>query len=271
MKFFKKAIACIFAVLMSFSVVSCEGKSNVYNNLDGYYTEEGEFTLSPCFAYYNDGKQVPGLFELDPEMAKEVLDDGAFNVYFVASNLSPFDRKITQIKIDYIKNADGYDIVQASVFDMDNEVYIASGESKIIPCVFEKEFVNLIAKLNDISAKATIVYEGCVVNGAKPEEKANSLTASVKELKFTSANGIEGKFSIKNNFAVSKKINKISFMIYTDKGVKITKQPIKMDVDSTIEAGEMMTLRYAVLPSNVNEKITNTKLFDSVKIEFTEE
>lgn len=272
MKFLKKSFCVVFSVLLCFCSVSCKSSSNVYSNTENYYTKSGELTISPYFAYFNDGKEVKELEEIDPEIAKEgVSDDGAFNIYFALCNNSPYDRKINEIKVNYIKNADNYDIVDACEFTMDNEVYLASGQTKIVPCVFEKDFVKLVAKLDDLSVKASVVYEGCVVNGADPETKADTLTSSVKELKFTSSDGIEGSFSIKNNFLKAKNIGEISFMIYADGDKKITKQPVKMQVDSTVESGEMITLKFAVLPANVNDEIKENKLFDSVEIKITEE
>ncbi|MEE1002854.1 MAG: hypothetical protein U0L17_03845 [Acutalibacteraceae bacterium] len=272
MKFLKKSFCAVFSVLLCFCVVSCKSSNNFYTNTDNYYTEDGELTISPYFAYYNDGKEVKELEEIDPEMAEEgVSDDGAFNIYFALCNNSPYDRKINEIKVDYIKNADDYDIVESSEFTLDNEVYLSSGETKIVPCVFEKDFVKLVAKLDDLSVKASVVYEGCVVNGAEPETKANTLTASVKELKFTSSDGIEGSFIIKNNFSKEKNVGQIAFMLYTDGGEKITKNPVKMQVDSTVEPSETITLKFAVLPANVSDDIKENKLFDSVEIKISEE
>lgn len=273
MNLLKKSLCVIFAVLMCVTAVSCNKASgNVYSNTEDYYTKDGELTISPYFAYYNDGKEVKELEKIDPEIAEEgVLDDGAFNIYFAVCNLSSYDRKINEIKVNYIRNADNYDIVEACEFTLDNDVYIASGQTKIIPCVFEADFVKMEAKLKDLSSEVSIVYEGCVVEGAEPETIANSLTASVKELKFTSADGIEGSFSIKNNFSAEKNIGKISFMLYTDEGKKITKKPVEMDIDSSIESGEQMTLKFAVLPDNVSDEIKEIKLFNSVEIKITEE
>lgn len=272
MKYFKKTLCIIFAVFMCFCVVSCKNSKNIYSNTENYYTKDGELTISPYFAYYNDGKKVEELEEIDPEIAKEgVSDDGAFNIYFALCNNSPYDRKINEIKVKYIKNADNYDIVEPCEFTMDNEVYLPSGETKIIPCSFEKDFVKLVAKLDDLSAQASVVYEGCVVNGAEPETKVNTLTASVKELKFTSSNGIEGSFTIKNSFSKEKNIGKIAFELYTDEGEKITKKAVEMQVDSSVRANENITLKFAVLPSNVNDNIKENKLFNSAEIKISEE
>lgn len=271
MKFFRKTACLLLAVIICLSFVSCNSENNVYLTND-YYTKDGELTISPYFAYYNNGKVVAELEEIDPEMADEgPLDDGSFNIYFMVCNNSPYDRKITEITVDFIRNKDNYDIVEGTEFSMDDETYIASGEKLIIPCVFEADFVNLEAKLKGLSAKATIAYEGCVVNGAEPEKVADSLTSSVKELTFTDADGIEGSFTIQNNFNTDKTIGTVSFMIYTNSGAKITKEPVTMNVDTTLGAGEQITLKYAVLPGNVADSIKETKLFDSVEIKLTEE
>lgn len=271
MNFFKKAGALIISAVICAVSVSCASSSNVYNPRD-FYTKAGELTISPYFAYYNNGKQVEGLDEIDPEMAEEgPLDDGAFNIYFALSNNSPYDRKITEIMVDFIKNKENYDIVEASEFSMDDETYIGSGQTLIIPCVFEKDFVKLEAKLQSLSAKASVSYEGCVIDGNDPDTIDNSLTASVKELKFTSTDGIEGSFSIKNNFKEKKNIKKISFMLYTDENAAITKDKVEMNINSEIEAGEQITLRFAVLPGNVSDDIKESKLFNSVKIIISEE
>lgn len=267
----KKIICLLVIILNCFFITSCSNSSNVYDNTD-YFTEEGKLTVSVRLAFYNNGKEIPGLAELDPELEIEgVKDDGGLSVYFAACNNSKYDRKLTDIAVNYIRNKDNYDIVEPCEFSFDNEVYIASGQTIFIPCVFEKDFVKLEARLDGIVSETALTYEGCVINGDEPEEKANSITYSIKEAKFTSSDGIEGSFAIKNNFKTDKKINQISFMIYTDEGKTVTKSPVKMDVDATIASGESIVLKYAVIPDNVAEKIKENKLFNSLKIKVTEE
>ena len=154
---------------------------------------------------------------------------------------------------------------------MDSDVYIASGETMLIPCIFEKDFVLMNARLKDLVCETTVSYEGCVVSGKEPLENANGFAYSVAELKFTSTNGIEGSFYIKNNDKFDAALGKISFELYTNDGKKITNSPVEMDVNQTIEEGGVVKLKYAVLPDNVSKEIAESKLFDSVEIKVTEE
>lgn len=271
MRYIKTALCVLVAVILSVFVSSCNTSSNVYDN-ENYYTKGGELTASPRFAYYNDGTEVAGLEELDKEIYDEgPVDDGSFTIYFAVNNSTPYDRKINSLNIKYIRTKDGYDIVEPSEFSMDSDVYIASGESRIIPCVFEKDFVLMQAKLKNLSSSVSISYEGCVVNGDEPQKQESGFSYSVKEMKFTSTNGIEGSFYIKNNNQRTEKIGKISFMLYTNEGKKITNKPVEMVVDTEIESGDILTLKYAVLPNNVSEDIVNNKVFDAIEIKVTEE
>ena len=56
MNFFKKAGALIISAVICAVSVSCASSSNVYNPRD-FYTKAGELTISPYFAYYNNGQR----------------------------------------------------------------------------------------------------------------------------------------------------------------------------------------------------------------------
>lgn len=270
MKRIKQLVCVMFAVLISLSITAC-GSNNVYNN-ENYLTKAGALTASPRFAYYNDGKEVPELEEIDKEIYDEgVVNDGSFTIYFAVSNKSEFDRKITSINVQKLTNKSGYEIVKPSEFTMDSDVYIAAGQTMIIPCIFDKEFVLMNVKLDSLASKVSVKYEGCVLKGAEPEKLSSGFSYSVSSLKFTSTNGVEGSFFIRNNDNTTKKLGKISFELQTNDGKKITKAPVEMNVDTEIEAGDVITLKYAVLPGNVSSKVTKTKIFDSVEIKVTEE
>lgn len=266
MKFIKKSLSLLLIVVLCCSFVSCNSNQNFFLDED-YLTKEDELTISPYFAYYNNGKLPEKLKEIDPEIYKEgAVDDGAFNIYFAVCNNSEFDRKITEIKVKYIKTDDGYEIVEPCEFTLDNETYIESGQTLIIPCSFEKEFVKLEAKLDNIIAKTSVAYESCVLSAKNVPENTNDVLYYVEELKFTSSNGIEGKFTIDNQTNKVKKFKNISFMLYTDKGEKITKTPVKMDIGCTVDSSSILTLNFAILPDNVSDGIKETKLFDKVQI-----
>ncbi len=266
MKLFKKSLSVLLCVLFSLTLISCDTSKNVFLDED-YFTKDGELTISPYFAYYNDGKLVKELENIDPEIYKEgALDDGAFSIYFAVCNNTDFDRKINEIRIGFIQTDDGYDIVEPSEFSLDSETYIAAGQTLIIPCVFDAQYVKLEAKLDKIVAQASVVYEGCVLSAKQKNLKNNELNYYIDELVFTSSDGIEGSFTIDNQCDEDKTLKDISFMLYTNKGEKITKQPITMNVDATIEAMSVLTLNYAVLPDNVSDDIKKTKLFDTVEI-----
>lgn len=271
MKHLRVLFCIIISAVILLSTTACKGSSNVYDNKN-YFTKGGALTASPRFAYYNDGKEVSELEEIDKEIFDEgVKDDGSFTIYFAVSNNTDFDRKITSLKVKKIQTKDGKDIVEPSEFSMDSDVYIASGETMLIPCIFEKDFVLMNARLKDLVCETTVSYEGCVVSGKEPLENANGFAYSVAELKFTSTNGIEGSFYIKNNDKFDAALGKISFELYTNDGKKITNSPVEMDVNQTIEEGGVVKLKYAVLPDNVSKEIAESKLFDSVEIKVTEE
>ena len=266
MKFIKNTLILLLIVVLCSSFTSCNSNQNYFFD-ENYLTQENALTASPYFAYYNNGKLPQKLKEIDPEIYKEgALDDGAFNIYFAVCNNSEFDRKITEIKVKFITTDDGYEIVEPCEFTLDSETYIAAGQTLIIPCSFEKEFVKLEAKLDNILAQTSLSYEGCVLSAKNVPENTNDVLYYVEELKFTSSNGIEGKFTIDNQTNKVKKFKNISFMLYTDKGEKITKTLVKMDMSCTVDSSSILTLNFAILPDNVSDDIKETKLFDKVEI-----
>ena len=271
MKPLKKSVLILLCVLLSTVFVSCDSSNNVFLD-EAYYTKADQLTISPYFAYYNNGKTVKELEKIDPEIYKEgVLDDGSFNIYFAVSNNTAFDRKINEIRIAFIQTEEGYDIVQPTEFSLDNDTYIQAGETRIIPCVFEKEFVELEAKLDKLVAQASVVYEGCVLSAKTHNYRKGFVNYFVDELKFTSSNGVEGSFSIVNETNKDKHFGNVEINLTTNDGVKINKIPLVMDINSTVKSGEKLTLNYAILPDNVNEDFIDTKLFDLVDIEIVKE
>lgn len=273
MKIMKKSFIILLCVLLSIVFVSCEANNNVFLD-ENYYTKDGELTISPYFAYYNNGKTVKELEDIDPEIYKEgVSEDGSLNIYFAVCNNTSFDRKINEIRVGFIQTADEYDIVEPSEFTLDNETYIAAGQSLIIPCVFEKEFVKLEAKLDEIIAQASVVYEGCVLSAKNTSDyKKGKMNYFVDELKFTQANGIEGSFSIVNESDKDEYFGTVEINFYADsKDKKINKIPLVMEINSTVKSTEKITLNYAILADNVNEEIIETKLFDIALIEIIKE
>ena len=279
----KKFLCIVLSLCILATLSSCGKSNNVFYDED-YSAQENELTVSPYFAYYNNGKEVELLKEIDPEIAKEgVKEDGAFNIYFAVCNNSSFDRKITEISVDFIrvspvendydadKAAQYGDIVVPSIFDMDEETYIASGQTLIIPCTFEKDFVLLEAKLDELYTKATVSYEGCVLQAKTHNYQKHRVNYFVDELKFTSTNGIEGVFSIVNESEKDEYFGTVKINFYTSKGEKINKQPLTMEINSTVKSTEKLTLRYAIFPDNVEEKIAENKLFDLVDIEIIKE
>lgn len=260
---FKKIICVLTAVLMSVVTVSCNGSTNVYDNED-FYTEDGRITVSARFAYYNNGKKIEELKDFDSERYKEApTDDGSFTIYFAVSNNTDYDKKITDINVEYIKNSKEYNIVEPADFSMDEDFYLVAGETQFIECNFEKAFVKMVATLDTLTTKASISYEGCVVNGAEPEDNGG-ISYSVKEAKFTSTNGLNGSFCIKNFSKNAVDIGELSFMLYTDKGIAVTKNPIKMTLDLTLNPSESSTYNFGVLADNINDDIKESKLFNTI-------
>ena len=208
MKIFKKSLMILLCVMLSVCFISCESNNNVFLD-ENYYTKDGELTISPYFAFYNDGKQVKELENIDPELYKAgAQDDGAFNIYFAVCNNKKFDRKINEIRIGFIQTDDGYDIVDPTEFTLDSETYIAAGQTRIIPCVFDMEFVKLEAKLDNIIAQASVVYEGCMLSAKTGPYTPDGVSCYVDEFLFTSTDGIEGKFTITTcpNTILSRKV-----------------------------------------------------------------
>lgn len=261
-----KRIICIFtAVLMSLFTVSCNGSSNIYNN-ENYYTEDGRITVSARFAYYNNGKKIEELKDFDSERYKESpVNDGSFTVYFAVSNQTDYDKKITDINVEYIRNSKNYDIVEPADFSMDEDFYLKSGETQFIECNFEKDFVKMVATLDTLTTKSSVSYEGCVVNGADPEDNGG-ISYSVKEAKFTSTNGLNGSFCIKNFSEKTVSLGSISFMLYTDKGIAVTKKPVKMNLDLKLNPSESSTYKFGVTADNINKDIKENKLFNTIVI-----
>ena len=199
MKFIKNTLILLLIVVLCGGFTSCNSNQNYFFD-ENYLTEENALTASPYFAYYNNGKLPEKLKEIDPEIYKEgALDDGAFNIYFAVCNNSYWDRKLTEIKVKFITTDDGYEIVEPCEFTLDSETYIAAGQTLIIPCSFEKEFVKLEAKLDNILAQTSLAYEGCVLSKKVGYDKKGAVNTYIHELKFTSSNGIEGKFTIFNS------------------------------------------------------------------------
>ena len=270
MKFVKSLVLVLLALSLCVCFVSCNSSKNFFYD-ENYLTKEGAITASPYFAYYNDGKLPEKLEEIDPEIyAEGPLDDGAFNIYFAVSNNTKFDKKITEIKVNYIRNLNDYEMVEPCEFTLDNETYIAAGQTLIIPCTFEKEFVLVEAKLEDIYAQTSVVYEGCMLSAKETDYKKGAVNFYVDELTFTSSSGIEGKFTIFNSTTTDKYFGNVKINLFNDKDQKINAQPLSMNIDSTVKVGEKLTLRYAVMPDNVTEK-ANERLFDYVYIEVTED
>lgn len=257
----------LFAVCICFSCVSCNS-GNVYNNPD-YYWEEGKLIAAPRFAYYNNGDEVKGLKELDAQMAAEgVKNDGSFVIYFAVTNKTGFDKKITSISINSIVDSSGNTVVKPDEVEINDDVYLANGQTINIPCSFSKDRVEREIRLSDGEFNTTtdVIAESCVVNGPEPAKADSGLTGSVAKAVFTEADGIEGIIKIRNNNKTDINLNTISFTLLTDKGVKVTNEPVSMNVDTTLGADEVISLDYAVIPKNVNEKVTENKDFNTINI-----
>ncbi len=271
MKLIKNTLIFLLIVVLCGGFTSCNSNKNFFFD-ENYLTEENALTVSPYFAYYNNGKLPQKLEEIDPEIYKEgALDDGAFNIYFAVSNNSLFDRKLTEIKVKFITTDDGHEIVEPCEFTLDNETYIAAGQTLIIPCTFEEEFVKLEAKLDNIIAQTSLAYESCVLSAKYAADyKKRMMNYFVDELKFTPTNGIEGSFSIINESKNDEYFGTVKINLFTDKGEKINKEPLTMTIDSTVKKTESLTLRYAILPDNITEE-ANKRLFNYALIEITKE
>ena len=161
-------------------------------------------------------------------------------------------------------------MVEPCEFTLDSETYIAAGQTLIIPCTFEKEFVLVEAKLDDIYAQTSVVYEGCMLSAKETDYKKGAVNFYVDELTFTSSSGIEGKFTIFNSTTTDKYFGNVKINLTTSKGEKVNKKPLEMNIDSTVKSGEKLTLRYAIMPDNVTDE-ANEKLFDLVDIEIIKE
>lgn len=260
----KKLVCLVLSICFLICLASCEKSgSNYYDNED-FYTKQGEITVSARFAYYNNGSKYEALKKIDEQRYNEKpVNDGSFTVYFAITNLTKYDKKITSIGVDYIVNLNDYDIVKKSTFDLDSSFYVASGETRLAECNFEKSFVKTTATLDELKTKTSVSYEGCVVNGKEPENNGN-IGYSISSAKFTASSGLEGEFYIKNFTKKAQKIGKISFMLYTNKNMPITKKPIKISVDDTIEAGKVKAYSYGILQNNIEDDIKNNRLFDSI-------
>ena len=260
----KKLICFIMSVLFALYFVSCDTTASNYYDNEDFYTKQGEITVSARFAYYNNGQKYEALKNIDKEKYKEkTTDDGSFTIYFAVSNLSKYDKKITEIGVEYIRNSKNHDIVKETTFDLDSDFYVAAGETRLAECNFEKSFVKMTATLDELKTKTTVSYEGCVINGKEPENNGG-IGYSVKEAKFTVSSGLEGSFYIKNFTKTNQKIGKIRFMLYTDKNIPITKKAIEISVDDTIGAGKVKAYNYGVLQNNIDSDIKNDKLFNSI-------
>lgn len=260
---FKKIFCVLTAVLFSTVLVSCNGSSNVYDN-ENYYTEDGKITVSARLAYYNNGKKIEELKDFDNERYKEAaVNDGSFSVYFAVSNKTEYDKKITDINVEYVRNSKNYDIVAPADFSMDEDFYLAAGETQFIECNFEKDFVKMTATLDKLTTKTSISYEGCVINGADPEDNGG-ISYSVKEAKFTSTNGLNGAFCIKNFSDKPIKIDSVAFSLYTDGGEKITKKKVSMTLDLTLNPDENSTYNFGITADNINNDVKDDKLFNTI-------
>ncbi|MBQ4155588.1 MAG: hypothetical protein IJD90_02145 [Clostridia bacterium] len=260
MKFIKNSLILLLIVVLCGGFTSCNSNQNFFLDED-YLTKEDELTISPYFAYYNNGKLPEKLKEIDPEIYKEgALDDGAFNIYFAVCNNSDWDRKLTEIKVKFITTKDGYEIVEPCEFTLDNETYIAAGQTLIIPCSFEKEFVKLEAKLDNILAKTSLSYEGCVLSEKGAYWSPDAMDIFVNEFKFTDTNAVEGKFTIFNGTGAADYFGTVKINLFTDKGEKVNKEPLIMEIDSTIKGGEELTLRYAICLITLRKRQTKDYL-----------
>ena len=259
-----KSIFCIlFCVSILFTAVGCDTEQK-----DPAYNKAGEVNIYPYFAYYCDGSTVEGLEDIDPEKENDpVSDDGSFVVYFEVSNNTEFDKKITRIDVEYIQDGYGVNLVEANVFHMIDDIYIGAGEKRIVECEYEKELVLEIVKIDELYSKATVSYEGCIIDGKDPEKSDEDYTLAIESLKFTKTNGIEGSLKIRNNTKFEKMISGIKFSLKTNTSVMLTNDPIEIELyDLTIESGGVETVNFAVLPKDTTQKIKSDKIFDTIEI-----
>ncbi len=262
-----KKIKSFFCLLLCatvlFTAVGCDTKQK-----DPAYNKAGEVNIYPYFAYYCDGSKVEGLEDIDPEKTDEtVANDGSLVVYFEISNNTKFDKKITQIDVEYIQDGYGVNLVEGNVFYMTSDIYLGAGEKRIIECEYEKELVLEIVQIDELYSKATVSYEGCVIDGKDPEKTDKDYSLAIESLKFTKTNGVEGSIKVRNNTDFDKRLSGISFSLKTNTDIVITNEPIVIELDNfVVKLGETQELKFAVLPNNTTEKIKSDKIFDTIEI-----
>ena len=232
----KSILSLTLAIMLLFSTIllsSCNNSANEPTYF-GIVSYDNQITYSPYSLQYNA--------------------DGTMTLVVAVVNKTQFSKILTNVDLAPLVDQNNFELTSAVSLSLDEKKYVDIGETTYFEYIYEAEEVKMKKTISSISLTATPTYLGCVHNGAKPDKSdADCYTMSVTNGEITDTLGFEGTICIRNNYKTDKKISSLSFDILSDTNAKLNTNIIDKDINDTIKAGEMMTVKISLNAKQVNQ------------------